>query len=85
MLASIYMCNITRWNDPLIASLNPGARWASRTLWFTNETPAVTCLAVLVTQNAAGCRMPSSGGNNGRLGQGVAPTRADGALADSMA
>ena len=65
------MCNITRWDDPLIASLNPGARWASRALsCCTTETPttlvpAVTCPAVLVTRNAAICHISSSGSNNG--------------------
>ena len=53
VLARIYMCNITRWNDPLIASLNPGARWASRTLWGRTGNLEIllavtTCPAVLV-------------------------------------
>lgn len=27
VLARIYACTITRWNDPLIVALNPNARW----------------------------------------------------------
>ncbi len=40
-LANIYLCTVTRWNDPAIAALNPNIR---RALYSWQQAEGMTCL-----------------------------------------